>query len=148
MAVIFRDARPGDLPALVDLLADDALGRGREGGAIAPYEAAFDAIMAQPGQQIVVGETDGWIVAMCQLTILPGLAQKGQTRALIESVRTAAEMRGQGIGAALMAECEARARAAGATRLQLIAHQSRGRAHGFYERLGYTASHLGFVKAL
>jgi ribosomal protein S18 acetylase RimI-like enzyme len=148
MAVIFREARHADLPALIDLLADDALGRGREGGAMGPYEAAFEAILAQPGQTIVVGEVEGWIVAMCQLTILPGLAQKGQSRALIESVRTAAEMRGQGIGAALMAECEARARAAGATKLQLIAHQSRGRAHAFYERLGYQPSHLGFVKAL
>jgi ribosomal protein S18 acetylase RimI-like enzyme len=148
MAVIFRDARAADLGAIVDLLADDPLGRGREGGAMAPYEAAFAAIQAQPGQLIVVGEEEGWIVVTCQLTILPGLGQKGQTRALIENVRTAAEMRGRGIGAALMAECEARARAAGATRIQLIAHQSRGRAHGFYERLGYTASHLGFAKAL
>jgi ribosomal protein S18 acetylase RimI-like enzyme len=70
------------------------------------------------------------------------------TRALVESVRTAPDLRSKGIGAALMAEAESRARAAGARIIQLTTDKSRTRAHAFYDRLGYEASHLGYKKPL
>ena len=60
----------------------------------------------------------------------------------------AAKLRSQGIGAQLMAECEARARAAGCTIIQLTTDRSRKDAHRFYERLGYQPSHLGMKKPL
>lgn len=147
-AVIFRDATRADVPAIVALLTDDPLGQGREGSAMAPYLAAFDAIMAQPMHQIIVAEAAGRIVATCQLTILHGLSRAGMTRALVEAVRTAPDLRSAGIGAALMAEAEARARAAGARMLQLTTDKSRLRAHAFYDRLGYEPSHIGYKKAL
>ena len=46
-----------------------------------------------------------------------------------------------------MAECEARARAAGAQVIQLTTDKTRLRAHAFYDRLGYTPSHIGYKKA-
>ncbi len=144
----FRDASRADLPAIVALLADDPLGRGREGADLAPYLAAFDAIAANPAHQLIVGDLDARIVATCQLTLLHGLSRQGMTRALVEAVRTAPDLRGRGIGAALMAEAERRARAAGARLLQLTTDRSRLRAHAFYERLGFEASHLGYKKPL
>lgn len=147
-AVIFRDATRTDVPALVALLADDALGKTRESADMAPYLAAFDAIMAQPMHQIIVAEAAGRIVATCQLTILHGLSRAGMTRALIEAVRTAPDLRSAGIGAALMAEAEARARAAGARMVQLTTDKTRLRAHAFYDRLGYAPTHIGYKKAL
>jgi GNAT superfamily N-acetyltransferase len=144
----FRDATRADVPAIVALLADDALGRSREGDDMAPYLAAFDRIAADPAQQLIVGESGGRVVATCQLTILAGLSRRGQTRALVEAVRTVADLRGQGIGALLMAEAEARARAAGAALIQLTTDRSRTRAHAFYDRLGYHATHLGYKKPL
>ena len=45
-----------------------------------------------------------------------------------------------------MAECEARARAAGAGVLQLMTDKTRQDAHRFYERLGFIASHPGMKK--
>lgn len=144
----FRDASRADLPAIVALLADDPLGRGREGADLAPYLAAFDAIAANPAHQLIVGDLDTRIVATCQLTLLHGLSRQGMTRALVEAVRTAPDLRGRGIGAALMAEAERRARAAGARLLQLTTDRSRLRAHAFYERLGFEASHLGYKKPL
>lgn len=148
MALIFRAATAADVPAIVALLADDPLAQGREGGGLAPYLAAFAEIGANPVYQLIVGEIDGALVATCQLTILAGLSHQGGKRALIEAVRTAAHLRSQGIGAALMAECEARARGAGATQIQLATDKSRLRAHGFYARAGFVASHLGFRKKL
>lgn len=148
MAVTFRLARRDDVAALVALLSDDALGAARESTDMAPYLAAFDAIAASPAQHLIVGEAEGRIVATCQVTLLPGLSRQGATRALVEAVRVAGDLRSSGIGAALMAEAEARARAAGAVLIQLTTDKSRLRAHAFYERLGYEQSHLGYKKAL
>lgn len=148
MAVSFRDAKAGDVAALVAMLADDPLGQAREGSDLAPYLAAFAEIAANPAHQLIVGELDGRIVATCQLTILAGLSRQGAKRALVEAVRVVADLRGQRIGEALMAECEARARAAGASVIQLTTDKTRLRAHGFYDRLGFTASHIGYKKSL
>lgn len=148
MAVSFRLARREDVPALVAMLADDPLGAARETTDMTPYLAAYDAIAASPAQQLIVGEVAGRIVATCQLTLLPGLSRQGATRALVEAVRVAGDMRSAGLGAALMAEAEARARAAGAVMIQLTTDKTRLRAHAFYDRLGYEQSHLGYKKAL
>ena len=144
----FRDASRADVPAIVAMLADDSLGQGREGADLAPYLAAFDQIAANPAHQLIVAEDAGRIIATCQLTILSGLSRQGARRALVEAVRVTADLRGRGIGAALMAECETRARAAGCGMIQLTTDRSRQDAHRFYERLGYQPSHIGMKKPL
>jgi GNAT superfamily N-acetyltransferase len=144
----FRLARRSDVPQLVALLADDPLGQAREGADLTPYLAAFDEIAAAPGQDLIVGEQDGRVIATAQISILCGLSGQGARRAVIEAVRVAAPSRSLGIGALLLAECEAHARHAGATTIQLVTHNSRTRAHAFYEKLGYAPSHLGFKKSL
>lgn len=146
--VVFRDATRGDVPAIVALLTDDPLGKGREGAAPQAYLSAFDDIAVNPMHQLIIGEAAGRIVACAQLTILSGLSRGGSRRALVEAVRVASDLRSQGLGAALMAECEARARAAGCIIIQLTTDKSRLRAHAFYERLGFEASHLGMKKSL
>lgn len=144
----FRDATRADVPAIVAMLADNSLGQGREGADLAPYLAAFDQIAANPAHQLIVAEDAGRIIATCQLTILSGLSRQGARRALVEAVRVTADLRGRGIGAALMAECETRARAAGCGMIQLTTDRSRQDAHRFYERLGYQPSHIGMKKPL
>lgn len=146
--MIFRDARRADVPSIVALLADDPLGAGREGAEMTAYLAAFDEIMANPMHQLIVAEAQGEVVGCCQLTILSGLSRGGSRRALVEAVRVAAPLRGQGIGARLMAECEVRARDAGAKMMQLTTDKSRKRAHKFYKSLGYTSTHKGMKKPL
>ncbi|MGC9449473.1 N-acetyltransferase family protein [Cereibacter johrii] len=144
----FRDARREDVAAIVALLADDALGAQRETAPPETYLSAFDRMAASPGMFLIVGEQEGRVVATYQLAILPGLSLRAATRALVEAVRVASDLRSQGIGADLMADAETRARAAGATLIQLTTHRSRERAHRFYERLGFTASHIGYKRAL
>lgn len=147
-ALTFRPASRADVPAVVALLADDVLGQGRESGQLAPYLAAFDAMQTEGGNQLIVGEAGGKVLATYQLTMISGLSLSAARRAQIEAVRVDASMRGQGAGAALMADAEARARAAGATLMQLTSNASRKDAHRFYERLGYAPSHIGFKKPL
>ena len=68
---------------------------------------------------------------------------------LIKRARNLMEdLRGQGIGAAMMRDAEDRARAADATLMQFTSNASRGDAHRFYERLGFKATHAGFKKDL
>ncbi|SDK95152.1 GNAT family N-acetyltransferase [Aliiruegeria lutimaris] len=148
MSVTWREARREDVPAIVAMLADDVLGQGRESADAAPYFAAFDAMQAEGGNRLIVGEIDGAVVATYQLTMISGLSLKAARRAQVESVRVAADHRGKGLGAALMQDAEARARAGGCALIQLTSNKARERAHGFYSDLGYVASHVGFKKIL
>ena len=147
-ALTFRPVTRADVTAVVALLADDVLGRGRESGQLDPYLAAFDAMQAEGGNQLIVGEAGDQVLATYQLTVISGLSLSAARRAQIEAVRVDASLRGQGAGAALMADAEARARAAGASLMQLTSNASRTDAHRFYERLGYAPSHIGFKKPL
>ena len=140
----FRNARREDIPAIVALLADDALGAKRENPAdLAPYETAFAALTAQKGNAIIVGDDNGKVVACLQLLVVPGLARNGTTRAFIEAVRVSSDRRGHKIGEAIVRHAIERARAAGCRIVQLTSDNSRTDAHRFYERLGFKATHVG-----
>ena len=136
------------MAAVVALLADDILGRGREGTDLAPYLAAFEAMQAEAANQLIVGTIGPDIIACYQITFISGLSLTAARRAQIEGVRVAPDLRGQGIGADLIADAENRARAAGCTLLQLTTNKARLEAHRFYDRLGFTASHIGYKKSL
>lgn len=148
MSVSFRPARRADVATIVAMLADDELGKARETAELATYLAAFDGMERREDSHLIVGEMEGRIVATYQLTILHGLSLRAATRAQVESVRVESALRSKGIGAALMADAEARARAAGCSLIQLTSSNSRARAHRFYERLGFTASHVGYKRSL
>jgi GNAT superfamily N-acetyltransferase len=147
----FRTATREDLPAIVRMLADDGLGRGREQPVdpLPPaYAQAFDRMTAQPGNDYLLAEIDGAVAGCLQLTIIHGLSRTGMSRALIEGVRVAASHRGQGVGEALFREAIARARAAGCGLVQLTTDKARPDALRFYERLGFAASHEGMKLSL
>ena len=93
-----RRAQRGDLPRLLELLADDELGKNREGvGSDDPaYSRAFDVIDRDPNQQLLVAELDGRVVGMLQVTYIPGLSRRGAWRANIEAVRIDSSVRGRG----------------------------------------------------
>ncbi|MDI3338588.1 GNAT family N-acetyltransferase [Defluviimonas aestuarii] len=144
----FREARRDDVPAIVALLRDDALGAEREGASLDDYYSAFDAIATEGGNTVIVGEDDGRIVATYQLTFITGLSLRATRRAQVESVRVAVDLRGQGIGQVMFADAEARARAADCGLMQLTMNADRHDARHFYERLGFTPSHTGFKRRL
>lgn len=145
-AIMVREAREGDLPAIVAMLADDPLGRTRERAETplpGAYGEAFAAIQAQAGNCVLVAESQARILGCLQLMILPGLSHMGMTRAEIEGVRVASDQRGRGLGAVLLGAAIERARAAGCGLVQLTTNAAREDARRFYERLGFTASHVG-----
>ena len=147
----FRRATGADLPALVDLLADDEIGRTREDTATplnSRYVQAFDAIERDPNQMLMVAERDGRVVGCLQLTLIPGLSRLGMRRGQIEGVRIARDQRGEGLGRAMFAWAIEECRSRGCGLVQLTTDRSRPDARRFYEQLGFEASHEGMKLAL
>jgi len=144
-----RPARRGDVPAIVAMLADDALGRGRErmeDPLPPPYLQAFERVERDPNIQLVVAEGEGGDVVGClQLCILPGLSSQGASRGLIEDVRVATHCRSRGIGEQLVQWAVAEARNKGCKLVELLTHNTRVDAQRFYKRLGFQASHVGMT---
>jgi len=146
-AFAVRAARRDDLDALVALFAADALGGHgdtTDPAARPAYAAALEAILASPRDRLLVGEIDGRVVATGQLSLIPALPHRGRIRAVIEAVQVAEDLRGQGLGARLIAALIAEARAGGAGVVELTSNARRLDAHRFYERLGFAKSHVGF----
>ncbi|RST85528.1 GNAT family N-acetyltransferase [Aquibium carbonis] len=150
-ALVIRDARRDDVPAIVALFADDAIGGHgdtTDPAALTDYLAAFDRIEASPADRLVVAEIGGDVVGTFQTTLTPTISGRGRVILTIEGVQTRADQRGRGIGAAMMREAVQRARAAGADMVQLSSNAARAEAHRFYERLGFTKSHVAFKMKL
>lgn len=143
--LVIRGAVRDDVPAIVAMLADDPLGAAREDlGDPRTYDAAYDRVVADPGQHLVVAEREGTVVGTLQLSVIPGLSRRGATRSVIEGVRVARPERGTGLGTELVTWAVEESRRLGCTLVQLTSDASRTDARRFYERLGFVASHVGF----
>jgi GNAT superfamily N-acetyltransferase len=138
-----RRATARDVPAIVEMLADDPLGARRERPGDPAYAEAFKEIDSDPRQLLVVAEVGTEVVGTLQLTFIPGLSRLGASRALIEAVRVRADQRGTGLGGRLIQWAIDTARTRGAALVQLTTDASRTDAHRFYERLGFQATHVG-----
>lgn len=145
--VVFRTARRSDVPAVLALLDDDAISRSRprlvaEGDDAAVW-AAFEAIDADPRNELIVADDGGEIIGTCQLTFIPSLSRGGAERMTIEAVRVRDDRRGDGVGRAMMCWALDRARERGCRLAQLTTDKRRTDAQRFYASLGFTASHEG-----
>ncbi|MEN8649858.1 GNAT family N-acetyltransferase [Streptomyces sp. 21So2-11] len=152
-------AAPEDIPAIVAMLADDALGARRESpDDLTPYTAAFERLAADPNQHVVVAVRVGTagkgttgtekVVGTLQLTIVPGLSRRGSTRSIIEGVRIHADERGSGLGTRLIEWAIDESRRQNCQLVQLTTDATRTDAHRFYERLGFEPSHIGFKMSI
>ena len=144
--MVYRKATEEDLPAIVQLLADDALGQKREAYQIPlpeKYIEAFRHIHSDANQELIVVEGDDGIVGTMQLSFLQYLTYQGGIRAQIEAVRIKKGMRGKGIGEDMFRWAIESAKARGAHLLQLTTDKQRPDAVRFYEKLGFKASHEG-----
>jgi ribosomal protein S18 acetylase RimI-like enzyme len=149
--VTFRAATTEDLPAILALLMDDALGKLREdlGPPLNPrYLEAFAAIERDPNQLLAVADQDGLVAGCLQLTFIPGLSRTGMWRGQIEAVRIASSLRGSGVGKAMMQWAIEQCRARGCGLVQLTTDKQRPDAHRFYEALGFQATHEGMKLSL
>lgn len=144
-----RAAGIDDLSEIVAMLADDALGAGRESpDDLTPYQAAFQRLAGDPNQHLMVAVRADRIVGTLQLTVIPGLSRRGSTRSVVEGVRVHKDERGSGLGTRLIQWAVDESRCQDCQLVQLTSDATRTDAHRFYERLGFVASHVGFKLAL
>lgn len=145
--LVIRPARRDDVAALVALFAADSLGGhgdSTDPAAFPDYLAAFDRISASANDRLYVAELGGAVVGTFQTTLITSMSARGSTNMNVEAVQTRGDMRGKGIGEAMMRFAIERAREGGARQVQLMSNNSRVAAHRFYERLGFARSHAGF----
>ncbi len=146
-----RRARREDVPAIVTIYGLDALRGARE--KIADplpdiYFEAFAVLDANAEQLLLVAEQDSVVIGTLQLTFVQHLLNQGMRRAVLEAMFVHPDHRGSGVGSAMVRFAMKAAREARCGSLELTSNKSRDRAHRFYERLGFRATHEGFKLAL
>ncbi len=149
--IVFRLARHEDLPFIVRMLADDDLGSQRERFEEPlpdSYIKAFEQIENDPNHELIVAELNGEVIGTLHLIFIPSISYQGRLRAQVESVRVDRKYQNRGIGSEMMKWAIGRAQGRDAHLVQLTTHKSREDAHRFYERLGFTKSHLGMKLSL
>ncbi|MEM8763801.1 MAG: GNAT family N-acetyltransferase [Bacteroidota bacterium] len=143
----FRNATEKDVNAIVEMLADDALGQTREDFKIPlpqEYVDAFENINSDPNQElIVVADDNKEVIGTLQLSFIQYLTYRGGVRAQIEAVRIRKDKRGQGLGKTMFEWAINRAKTRNAHVLQLTTDKRRPEAIAFYENLGFKATHEG-----
>ena len=138
--LVIRDARPGDAEALAALIA--ALGY-----RVTPAEVRKRlATLGKAGQHILLADRGGVIGALT--TSVTPVLHRPRPVGRISMMVVAEGERGRGIGAALVAEAEARLRADGCGLVEVTSNTKRLRAHAFYERLGYERTSYRFARLL
>lgn len=143
----FRKATTNDILSIVEMIADDELGKIREDFKIPlpkPYYDAFKNINADENQELIVIENDALeIIGTLQLTFIQYLTYQGGIRAQIEAVRVRKDKRGIGIGKEMFQWAIQRAKERNAHVLQLTSDKKRLDSIRFYELLGFKATHQG-----
>lgn len=142
-----RKAQKEDVPKIVQMLANDALGQLREDfrkPLPKTYVDAFNVIDGDTNQELVVIEGQkGDVIGSLQLTFIQYLTYQGGIRAQIEAVRVHHKHRGKGIGKLLFEWAIERSKQKGAHVVQLTTDKKRPEALEFYKSLGFIDSHEG-----
>ncbi|SNR83467.1 GNAT family N-acetyltransferase [Lutibacter flavus] len=143
----FRKATEKDVIAIVEMIADDVLGKARENFQIPlpkEYYSAFKNINNDDNQELIVVENDELeIVGTMQLSFIQYLTYQGGIRAQIEAVRIRKEQRGTGLGTKMFEWAIEQAKHRKAHVLQLTTDKKRSEALNFYKKLGFIDSHEG-----
>jgi ribosomal protein S18 acetylase RimI-like enzyme len=143
-------AKKDQLPTIVGLLADDAIGAFLEDpSAMAVYEQAFDDIEKSPYAEIYVGlDEAGKVVGCVQMSIVQCLVHRGEKRVELAGLRIDRRLRKSGLGSKLLRHAMEEGKKRGAVVAQFTSNKARQEAHMFYERMGFKASHDGYKISL
>ncbi|MDQ5922201.1 MAG: hypothetical protein QG673_2260 [Pseudomonadota bacterium] len=152
-----RLADESDLAAVVNLLADDELGKNREVvddnrntdyGVSKNYLTAYNRIKNDPNHMLVVMDYFDEIVGTLQFIIIPTLTFNGCTRAEIEGVRIKSAYRQLGLGKFFFKWVKETALKNNCGIIQLTTNNARVGAQSFYKSLGFVDSHCGMKMML
>ncbi|MBX9786097.1 MAG: GNAT family N-acetyltransferase [Alphaproteobacteria bacterium] len=141
-----RSAEEKDLPEIIRLLIEDDLGVMREhfsDSLLPSYCEAFQAIIEDKNQILLIVEHHDQIIGTCHLTFMPSLSFKGSWRLNIENVHVDKKFQNQGVGTWMFQRAIDLGRERGCKIVQLTTNKTRFRVKAFYEKLGFEATHEG-----
>jgi GNAT superfamily N-acetyltransferase len=142
-----RKATAKDITAIIELIADDELGKEREqlkDPLPEAYFEAFNVIDADKNQELLVVEDEHFeVIGTFQLSFIQYLNYCGGLRVQIEVVQVRKDKRGLGVGKKMIKWAIERSKEKNAFLLQLTSDKKRPKAIKFYESLGFVASHEG-----
>ncbi len=127
LLVLYRELNPAD-PVLSPAQAD----------------AAFQQMLTRPGLTVFVTEQDNRIVSTATLLIIPNLTRSARPYGLIENVVTLSEMRGSGLGRAVVRHAIHVGFAANCYKVMLLTGRHSEAVHRFYEGCGFVQDKTGF----
>jgi GNAT superfamily N-acetyltransferase len=141
-AVTVRAAGEADVEAITALM--EQLGYPSTAEQV---RARLERSAGEADYHALVAEADGAVVGF--VGVIRGWSWTSDERwARVMSMVVNAGVRGRGVGAALLRAAEAWARAQGADSIHLTTATRRAGAHRFYERLGYEATGVRYVRRL
>ena len=147
MAIIIRLARPGDIPALCDLLHDlfsieSDFAPDREKQA-----RALDLLIKDRADRsaVFVAYSQNLIVGMCSVQTVISTAEGGPA-AILEDLIVHRDFRRQGIGARLLAEVLKWCRQRTISRIHLLADRDNGKTLDYYAGRGWSRTRLLCLK--
>lgn len=149
--MIIRRAHRSDVPSIVSIYGlDKLIGDQEMMSDPLPefYFSAFDCIDADPNQLLLVAEDESEIAGTLQMTIVQHLLSRALRRAVIEAFFVHPDYQGKGVGTALLEQAINIARNSHCTAVELTSNKARNRAHMFYSKMGFHATHEGFKLAL
>ena len=138
-----RVAVETDLPDILRLYAQPGVNDAR----VLTLDAAsaiFRRMASYPNYKVYVATKEAQIVGTFELLVMDNLAHLGAPSAVVEDVCVDEQLRGQGIGGAMMKFAMKIAAAAGCYKLTLSSNLKRTRAHAFYQSLGFEQHGLSF----
>ncbi|MEL7281158.1 MAG: GNAT family N-acetyltransferase [Pseudomonadota bacterium] len=130
-----RLAQEGDLPAIVNLYAQDDFNG--DSISLAQAQAIYRRAFTAPSYSLWVAEADGKVVATACLLVMQNIAAMGRPSAILESVVVDGSFRAGGIGRQLVAHLCEQAQQAGAYKICLYTSTNADYVHRFYEGLGF-----------
>lgn len=145
----FRDAVPGDIPAISAILRSAThLADRDQGEHTTIYLEALAEIDRTDGNYVLVAEYDNQIGAMLQMLAFRHLHHRGGRTAEIVAMHVAESFRTSGIGGMLVDHAIDRSRDLGCRRLQVLSSTALSSEHLFWERHGFVQLDRGYVTAL
>jgi GNAT superfamily N-acetyltransferase len=109
-----------------------------------PIPARLERLLAHDGQAFVADGKTG-LLGVATVQVVWSLVEDAP-RALLTALVVREDIRGQGVGRALVERVEAWARERGAARVVVTTALRRAGAHAFYERLGFKFTGRRYVK--
>lgn len=139
---VIRRAEAGDAAALALLM--NQLGYPTEPG---DMERRLEAILSHDDYETFVAVSSDRVVGMAGI-VLGHFYERNGIYGRLLALAVSRHWRGKGIGRALVQRTEEWLRERGARLVIVQSGKQRGGAHAFYERLGFKATGLRFVKEL